>query len=252
MPESLDFTIVKFKSKDLKRIPEIIRGYIIASSHAINQINSIRIYHIFEDTRNVSKYPERSIVSVRQMCLLNYGLSSIIEFNKLTNKFLVKYKLMYPASSENLRKEYKIIAKKISSIPISERVRNKATFHFDIDEPNALLERISDNQELNFTFGHNKGSISYLFAEEIYHSNIAFEMSPKMLQHGSDNLWACYIEIFGMIMNFQSKFMMKILDQYGLFKRREPAKLDPPSLGIHGEVFIPIVPATANERKKSK
>ncbi|MEN5080933.1 hypothetical protein ABE438_00475 [Bosea sp. TWI1241] len=234
------FTKVNFSAGDLKRIHPAHRGYLIASSHACNQINFSKIYHILENDNLVDRSPENAFIAIRQLNLLRFCISSIFEFNTLTSNYLGSIKEIFPTFAEKHKKSHAAIVRKISNERWVKILRNKFSFHFSATESLEMLENMPDDHGLYFIFGNSIGEVAYSFAEEIVSSNLAYGAGNGQIKAGSEKLWETMSNASSSIMNFHAILVSDILYQYNLNKDFEEIEAKNESYGSPGINFIPV------------
>ncbi|MCW5688690.1 MAG: hypothetical protein KIT76_09115 [Pseudolabrys sp.] len=234
------YTKVKFKKSDLGRVHPAHLSYIIAAAHAVNELNSIRIYQIFEQTNLDEKPAEYAFVMIRQQVLLRHATAKIYEFNLMTSRYFGSIKKTFPSFAEKWRKEYLPIAKDIRSSVWLPILRNKMAFHFSADDYIAGFSRIKESQDLSFIFGDNAGETAFTFAEQIIAAPLLDSIGMGDIRQGLKRVSAFSNKLSSKIISFVIAHQREVFSNYGILRNIEKVKAHPESFGIYDHQFIPV------------
>ena len=246
--------VFRFSAGQLRKIPRKYLGFCIASSHCCNELAILLPYLIFEHNLNKANEVESAFIVMRRYTIQHTLNSKIVEYDKLCSKYFKNA----DSSTDNFMREcwfrYKPIAKLVGSAKWAKILRNKMSFHFDIEHAVSSLDSLDDQHRLRLIAGKTKGLTICEFAEEIIGRPIFEQAGDGNIETGMKAVSEFMVELVGLITSYNSKMTTDLFREYGVIPGRDTVKIRDAYCGDPSVVKIPISPSFAflNERRMAR
>jgi hypothetical protein len=232
--------IYRFTAKQLRSIPKVHLGFIVASSHCCNELTSISPYMMFEHDFNKANEVEKAFMNLRLFTLIRFQIAKTFEYRELFNGYMAQSRKTYPAMSEKLGKRFKEISRQISSATWVERLRNRVAFHFDPEHALQSLNAVSDQESLEFIVGSMRGVTAINFAERALLGSLLSDAGGGDQSKGMDVVLGWTLKLHSLITTFHAETMEELFTASGLLQKREEGELRDSYCAARGSMAIPL------------
>jgi hypothetical protein len=232
--------VIRFSSKLLGRIHPDHRGFIIAAAHCSNELLAISPYLLFENDRADLNEVEKSIVTVRQLTLVRFLISKIVEFDDLVQKYIGRLKKTFPQAAAKVIADYKPISRSINAATWSRKLRNKISFHYNQQHAEESFSKIVDDTALNVIAGPHRGFTSYTFAEEIVSRPFFEDVGGGSFERGLETALDFITDVEWKIADFVTTSIIKHFEARGLMSESEKMELRDEFCASPNSLHIPL------------
>jgi hypothetical protein len=232
--------VVRFSAKELRSIHRDHLGFLVAASHASNELRSLAVYVLFEEKMLDLNDAERWFVLIRQLTLLRFFISKILEFHELCVKYIANIRRTFPATGRALREKYRPIAQRVEKERWARKLRNKVSFHYDREHVLAGLETLPAETSLCLIVGPYNGVTAFGFAEEIVSVPIFKEAGGGDLEKGIGRASDFAFETHTAIADFVADAIIQQFESVGLFRLTEESELRDSHCAEEGSFEMPI------------
>jgi hypothetical protein len=231
---------VRFSAEQLRSIHHDHLGFILASSHCCNELNSVSPYIIFEQNLEELNQAERSFIQIRLFTVIRFQIAKIFEYRDLCNTYISNIRKTYPATAKKLESKSKIISRRIAAAHWAKTVRNKVAFHYDASYALDCLKAAPADQELYFFAGQIRGLTAFDFADRILVNSMFADAGGGDTSKGRDVVMQWSIELQSLITKFHAETVGEIFKFAGLWKNQEEMEIRDKYCAVPGTTCIPL------------
>lgn len=240
--------IFRFSASDLKKLPPKHRGLLIASAHCVNELLSVALYTILEQRAEGLTEGEGSLLTIRQMTLLRFQASKILEFRNLASKWLSLIKDDDQDLFESAIVKLKPVTERVAQEGWIRTLRDRSSFHYDLVYAEDSLATFKDNASLSFVAGAIQSANAFSFAEEIMSTPVFREAGEGDIGRGINALADFAHDLQRPIIDFTAWIIGETFNRAGIKFSREKSSIRDALCADESTPRIPLIFARKQDR----
>jgi hypothetical protein len=236
----MDAFVFRFSAQQLRAIPPLQLGFLIASGHCCNELAILLPYIIFEHDLTDANDVEVAFILARKFTIDRIIISKIVEYGNLCSKFFRNPKGSSDQLVHELKKEFSPIAERMQAAKWARVLRNKISFHYDPDHAMTALASLDDDHPLRLMAGRIKGVTLFDFAEEIV-SRPTFEAAGDGdIGAGMDAANRFIVDLVASITTFHARATISMFKSERLLTEPVQMELREKYCGSPGDIRVPL------------
>jgi hypothetical protein len=237
----VDVYVYKLTVAQLRSIPPRFLGFLLASSHCCNELAAFLPFVLFEQDITQATEVESAFIRSRAFTVDRVLTSKIVEYGKLCSKFLNKQSdVKSDPLLVKIAKDYEPISNEINPAKWAAILRNTVSFHYDQQHVLKTLEKLKDDEAMQFIASDLKGMTLFDFAD--------YPISYHLLElagHGDTDKGIVVINQFikkliFSIMEFHASTTKAIFLQNGIMLDCEIKEIRSHYCARIGDIYIPL------------